>query len=244
VQDKLAAMPEQQRAMVMQQMQLQPGDPRLQQVVSMDGKIDDLNVDIAIEEGIDIPSIAAEQFQTLVQLAGMQPGLIPPEVLIAASGLKNKDKLLEMLKEKAAAQQQQQAKMQPVVEAHAKADLDQKQAKAAADNALALERQQAVVHGVHDVHRGWHEMQAPPDAPSDPGTVVPPEVQMAMHAADIRHTHAQAAVQEAKRNDLLHQAVGRIVQAHQGQQALQLQAQQMQQQAEQARQQAQQGAST
>jgi hypothetical protein len=65
VQDKLAAMPEQQRAMVMQQMQLQPGDPRLQQVVETNGQIDDLNVDIAVEEGIDIPSIQAEQFQTL-----------------------------------------------------------------------------------------------------------------------------------------------------------------------------------
>jgi hypothetical protein len=103
VQDKLAAMPEQQRAMVMQQMQLQPGDPRLQQVVETNGQIDDLNVDIAVEEGIDIPSIQAEQFQTLVQLAGMQPGLIPPEVLIAASGLKNKDMLLQHDQTEAAA---------------------------------------------------------------------------------------------------------------------------------------------
>jgi hypothetical protein len=231
VQDKLAAMPEQQRAMVMQQMQLQPGDPRLQQVVSMDGKIDDLNVDIAIEEGIDIPSIQAEQFQTLVQLAGMQPGLIPPEVLIAASGLKNKEMLLNMIKQKQQAQAQQQAKMQPVIEAHAQADLDQKQAKAAADMALARERQAAVVHGIHDVHAGWHDMQQPPDAPSDPGTVVPPEVQLALHDAQIRHTHAQAAVHEAKRNDLMHQGAARIATLHQGQQQIALQAQKQQQDA-------------
>jgi hypothetical protein len=237
VQDKLAAMPEQQRAMVMQQMQLQPGDPRLQQVVETNGQIDDLNVDIAVEEGIDIPSIQAEQFQTLVQLAGMQPGLIPPEVLIAASGLKNKDMLLQMIKQKQQQAAEQQQKMQPVIEAHAQADLAQKQAKASADFALAKERNVAVIHGVHDVHAGWHEMQAPPDAPSDMGTVVPPEVQAALHDAQIRHTHAQASVQEAKRNDLLHQATGRMIIAHQGQQKLALQAAKQQQDAQLAQQQ-------
>jgi hypothetical protein len=248
VQDELAAMPEQQRMMAMQQMQLMPGDPRLYQVVRVEGDITDLDVDIAIEEGIDIPSIQTEQFQTLVQLAGMQPGLIPPEVLIAASGLKNKDKLLELLKEKQQQQAQQQAKMAPIAEAHAKADLDQKQAKAAADMALAQERRAAVVHGVHDVHAGWQEMQAPPDPPSEAGTAVPPEIQAALHMADIRHRHAQADVAVAKRNDLLHTSAGRIAGVHLGQQQLEqkrqeaaqqidLQRQQLAQQAQQAAQQ-------
>ena len=83
--DKLADMPEQHRAMVMQQMQLQPGDPRLQQVIGIENDISDLDVDITIEEGIDIPSLQAEEFQSLVQLASVQPGLIPGDVLIAAS---------------------------------------------------------------------------------------------------------------------------------------------------------------
>ena len=36
---------------------------------------------------MDVPAIQAEQFQTLVQLASIQPGLIPGDVLIAASSL-------------------------------------------------------------------------------------------------------------------------------------------------------------
>ena len=83
--DQLAAMPEQQRAMVMQRMQLVPDDPRLQQVVGIENDITDLDVDITVEEGSITPTQQAEEFQTLVQLARMQPGLIPGDVLIAAS---------------------------------------------------------------------------------------------------------------------------------------------------------------
>ena len=85
VQDELAEMPEQQRAMAMQQMQLVPGDPRLQQVMRIENDITDFDVDITVSEGQDVPALQQETFQTLVQLASMQPGLIPPEVLIAAS---------------------------------------------------------------------------------------------------------------------------------------------------------------
>ena len=84
VMDELADMPEQQRAQAMQAMQIVPGDPRLQQVIRIENDITDMDVDITIEEGIDVPSIQAEQFQVLIQLAGTQPGLIPPEILIAA----------------------------------------------------------------------------------------------------------------------------------------------------------------
>ena len=53
-------------------------------------------------------------------------------------------------------------------------------------------------------------MNAPPDPPSDPGTVVPPEVQAALQDADLRGMHAKAAVDEARANDLRHSAVQRI----------------------------------
>ena len=79
VMDELAAMPEDQRAQAMQAMQIVPGDPRLQQVIRIDNDITDMDVDITIEEGIDVPSIQAEQFQNLLQLAGTQLGLIPPK---------------------------------------------------------------------------------------------------------------------------------------------------------------------
>jgi hypothetical protein len=208
--DELADMPEQRRAQVMQQMQIAPNDPRLQQVIRIDNDISDMDIDITIEEGIDVPSIQAEQFQVLIQLAGTQPGLIPPEILIAASNLRNKDQILQQLKEHQQAQAQQQQTMQKMAQDKAEADTTATNAKAAADFALAKERQHAVVHHIADVHTGWNDMNAPPDPPSDPGTVVPPEVQAMMDGANLRGLHAKAAVDEARANDLRHSAVQRI----------------------------------
>jgi outer membrane translocation and assembly module TamA len=203
-------MPEQRRAQVMQQMQIEPNDPRLQQVIRIDNDISDMDIDITIEEGIDVPSIQAEQFQVLIQLAGTQPGLIPPEILIASSNLRNKDELLEMLKQHQQAQAQQQQQVAQMAQQKAQADTAATQAKAAADFALAAERKHASIHHIADVHGGFVDMQAPPDPPSDPGTVVPPEVQALMDGADIRGRHAKAAVDEARANDLRHSAVERI----------------------------------
>jgi hypothetical protein len=210
VMDELAALPEQQRAQAMQAMQIVPGDPRLQQVIRIDNDITDMDIDITIEEGIDVPSIQAEQFQVLIQLAGTQPGLIPPEILIAASNLRNKDQILQQLKESQQARAQQQQTMQKMAQDKAQADTTATQAKAAADFALAKERQHAVVHHIADVHGMFNDMNAPPDPPSDPGTVVPPEVQAMMDGANLRGMHAKAAVDEARANDLRHSAVQRI----------------------------------
>jgi galactitol-specific phosphotransferase system IIB component len=169
-----------------------------------------MDIDVTIEEGIDVPSIQAEQFQVLIQLAGTQPGLIPPEILIAASSLRNKDQLLEMLKEHQQAQAQQQQQVAQMAQQKASADIAATQGKAAADFALAKERQHATVSHIADVHQGFMDLSAPPDPPSDPGTVVPPEVQALMDGANLRGMHAKAAVDEARANDLRHSAVQRI----------------------------------
>ena len=208
--DELAAMPEQQRAQAMQQMQIVPGDPRLQQVIRIDNDITDMDIDITIEEGIDVPSIQAEQFQVLIQLAGTQPGLIPPEILIAASNLRNKDELLEMLKEHQQAAAQKQQVMEKMATDKAQADTAATRAKAAADNALAAERKHASIHHIAETHGMHNEMMAPPDPPSDPGTVVPPEVQAALNDADIRGRHAKAMADEARAGDLRQSAVERV----------------------------------
>ena len=158
--DKLADMPEQHRAMVMQQMQLQPGDPRLQQVIGIENDISDFDVDITIEEGIDIPSLQAEEFQSLVQLASVQPGLIPGDVLIAASGLRDKDQILERMKEHQQQQQQVAAAGGATRRGSTRKPTSQgKQAKAQADMALAQERKVNAAANVHSVHG---EFSAPP----------------------------------------------------------------------------------
>jgi hypothetical protein len=206
VQDQLAKMTDQQRAMVMQRMQIVPGDPRLQQVVGIDNQITDLDVDITVEEGPSTPTQQQEEFTTLVQLASMQPGLIPGDVLIAASSLKDKDQLLKRMQE----HQQQQAQVQQqagaAAQAHAQADIQSKQAKAAADMALAKERQVNAVHGMHQMHSDFSappygQPYVAPDAPSAPGTVGPPqptpEMMLQQHLADVRQTHTAADANEA-----------------------------------------------
>lgn len=87
VADKLAQMPEENRAMMMQQMQIQPGDPRLDEVVDVENDVSGLDVDIVIEEGPDLASLQSEQFDILAKLA--QNGMpIPPKAIIQASAIK------------------------------------------------------------------------------------------------------------------------------------------------------------
>jgi hypothetical protein len=201
LQDELAAMPQQQRAQVMQQMQLVPGDPRLQQVIRIENDISDLDIDITIAEGQDVPTMQAENFQTLVQLAGMQPGLIPGDVLIAASSLRDKDDLLQRMK--AHMQQQAQVQQQVAQKQGAKVDagIAKDQGTAAANFALAQERKVNAARGVHDIHADFSadpygQPNVAPDNP--PGAMQPPSPEqmdpnmaLAHQMADLEHKHAQ-----------------------------------------------------
>ena len=201
--DKLADMDPQHRAMVMQQMQLQPGDPRLQQVIGIENDISDLDVDITIEEGIDIPSLQAEEFQSLVQLASVQPGLIPGDVLIAASGLRDKDQILERMKEHQQQQQQAQQQAGQIAAQHGQAQIADLQSKAAANMALAKERTVNAASTIHDAHRTFQglpddnatQVQAPAQ-PENPEQMQP-EMALAHHVADLQKKHADIANTQA-----------------------------------------------
>ena len=214
--DKLADMDPQHRAMVMQQMQppLQPGDPRLQQVVGIENDISDLDVDITIEEGIDIPSLQAEEFQSLVQLASVQPGLIPGDVLIAASGLRDKDMILERMKEHQQQQAQAQQQAGQLAAQHGQAQISDMQAKAAANMALAKERTVNAASTIHDAHRTF--MGLPDDnatqvqAPAQPENPeqMQPDVAMAHHLTDLASKHldmqkTQADISKTRADTLL-----------------------------------------
>lgn len=79
-----------------QQLQAFAMDPRAKMVVGVENNVSEMDVDIIIDEGIDTPTVAAEQFDQMLKMAGN--GIqIPPAVLIEASSLRNKEKLLEML---------------------------------------------------------------------------------------------------------------------------------------------------
>jgi hypothetical protein len=66
----------------------------------------ELDVDIDISEVQETPTLQAEQFEQMMALAQTGTIPIPPEVLIEASSLRNKDKLLNMLEEAKKAQSQ------------------------------------------------------------------------------------------------------------------------------------------
>ena len=231
LQDELAEMPEQQRAMAMQQLQLQPNDPRLQQVIRVENDISDLDVDITIEEGQNIPTLMAEDFQSLVQLASIQPGLIPGEVLIAASSLRNKDKLLEMMKQHQQAQAQQQQQAGQMAQQHAQATIQGVQAKAAADAALAKERGVNALHKIHEMHADFSappygqpnvdDNAAQPMPPAPPEQGLDPAVEHAQALAGIQHTMAQtdterlkAASEAARARDLHMASVKKAAETH------------------------------
>ena len=75
-------------------------------------------------------------------------------MLIAASSLRNKDKLLEMMKAHQQAQAQQQQQAGQMAQQHAQATIQGVQAKAAADAALAKERGVNVLSKIHEHARG------------------------------------------------------------------------------------------
>ena len=201
--DRLADMDPQRRAMVMQQMQLQPGDPRLQQVIGIENDISDLDVDITIEEGIDIPSLQAEEFQSLVQLASVQPGLIPGDVLIAASGLRDKDQILERMKEHQQQQAQAQQAAGQLAQQHGQAQVADLQSKAAANMALAKERSVNAVSTLHDAHRTFQGLpddnatQVTPAQPENPEQMQP-DVALAHHLVDLSQKKADVAKTQAE----------------------------------------------
>lgn len=78
----------------------------------IENQLAQIDVDIIIDDMPDVVSLQQEQFDQLAKLA--QGGMpIPPEVLIEASTLRNKQRLIEMMGQaKAEAAQAQQAQMQ------------------------------------------------------------------------------------------------------------------------------------
>jgi hypothetical protein len=229
--DELAAMPEQQRAMVMQRLQIMPGDPRLQQVIRIENDITDLDVDITVAEGQDVPTLQAETFQSLIQLASMQPGLIPGDVLIAASSLRNKDDLLKRMQEHQQQQAQVGAQAAQLKTQQVQAGIAKDQGQAAANQALAGERQVNAVAKVHEMHaaftappagQSWVAPDNPPGAGQQPDPEqMTPDMALAHQVADLQHkraqtanTQASTALTQAKIPQTMHQTMATAVQTN------------------------------
>lgn len=108
---------------VRMEMQAMAGDPRLAQVVGIQNNVAQMDIDIVVDDAPDSVTIQHEQYEMLVQL--VQAGVpLPPDVLIEASQLRNKEALLEKLRNPQgtdpqaaqAAQQEEQAAKQLIMQ--------------------------------------------------------------------------------------------------------------------------------
>lgn len=107
-----------------------------QAVVRVENPVAELDVDIIVEDGPDTVTVQAEQFTQLVELSkNSPPGTIPIEMVIEASNLRNKDRILEHLKTGGIPpqMQQQMQQMQKAIQ-----ELSQKLQAAEADKQVDM----------------------------------------------------------------------------------------------------------
>ena len=140
-----------------------PGIPQyLSSIVRTENNVSDLEVDITIESGPDVPTLAAEEFQMLSQMIPpMLPAMPPPvqmklfAMMVTASNLRNKDKLTDILDEVEQMASQPPPPPPPpppgVLELQ-QANVRKTNAQAAAQEAAAADRQAAAVQKVAQVH--------------------------------------------------------------------------------------------
>ena len=73
-------------------------DPAMAEPVGVQNEVASLDVDIIVDEGPDSVTVQSEQFEALVQLKQADPSAIPMEMVIEASSLRNKDRIIEHMK--------------------------------------------------------------------------------------------------------------------------------------------------
>ena len=134
-------------------MQIPPDmyDPRLDMVAEVKNPVAELDVDIILEDAPDLVNLQSEQFDLLAQMYQANPQGIPFDMVIAASGLRNKDQIIEKLtgggemtpeqQQQQQIQQQQQQEAMQIQKAGAIADIEATTAKTAKDNADAEAQQ-------------------------------------------------------------------------------------------------------
>ena len=174
LEEHLKEIPAEKAQATVQQLMLQPGDPRLQMVVRLENALDSLDVDITVEEGQDVPSLQAEQFAQLMGLPAEILSQLPPELIIRASSLRNKDQLIELLDEHQ--KQQEAGKQQALAAAQTmqQAQLAKVQADAADKLAAAKDKGAQSLVRLHGIAADHATMGAQPVVPGL-GALQPPQ---------------------------------------------------------------------
>ena len=91
--------------------------PLANEVVGIQNNVAEIDVDIIVDDSPDTASIVGEQFDRLASLYQANPSEIPFKLLIEASDLRNKDRLLEILEEQEESAGTGQAGQQQMVQA-------------------------------------------------------------------------------------------------------------------------------
>lgn len=90
-------------------------DPAMQQVVSTENEIVNLDVDIVMDDAPDTVTQEVEDFQAMAEM--VKSGFpLPPEAVIMSSPLSNKDKIIKMMKEQPQLSPQHQKQMEQMQE--------------------------------------------------------------------------------------------------------------------------------
>jgi hypothetical protein len=130
-------------------------DPMSSQPVEIKNPVAEMDIDIVLDEGMDTPTVAAEQFDMLTK---MMPSLtqLPPDamkLLITASSLRDKDKLLEIIdamQAKASQPDPMAQQMQQLQMAGAQATVEKTQSEAIRNMADAESKRAGVVQDMLD----------------------------------------------------------------------------------------------
>ena len=88
------------------------GDPRLDMISSIQNPVSEIDIDIILEDAPDTVTIQQEQFDQLAKLYQANPNGIAFDLLIEASQLRNKNKILEKMRGGSEEEQQQFAQEQ------------------------------------------------------------------------------------------------------------------------------------
>ena len=151
--------------MAEQKLALLAQDPMAQQVMEVTNPVAEMDVDIVIDEGMDTPTVQAEQFDTF---AKMMPSLIrlPPayaKMMVTLSSMRDKDKALQLIEEMEKAQQQpnpmMQAQQQLAIQGM-QAEVENTQSQTAKNLADAEAKKAGIVTDMMNAQQGQDEKLA------------------------------------------------------------------------------------
>jgi len=134
----------------------QTGEPQLQRnVLGYKNEIAEMDVDIEIDTQLTAGSLQAEAFQDIVDLVKISPiyqQQITVADLIQLSPIQHKRAILDLIKQNAASQNQQQAVSQQLQFANTQATIEESRAKAGLHTASAFAHALNALSAAHETH--------------------------------------------------------------------------------------------